>query len=154
MLIFDIFNYLFYTWNLFLIIMNFRIMLLRKNYIDIIWYSIIFAATTYLSMFVWSSDSWPPFLNIAILVSLIFDSTYKLGKIIIIKKSTLNTKTLVLVVHVLTIKKSFVSNNVNVWKVYLKYLCILPLFCFYFRIAGKCHVWRHKMRDAIRSKVK
>ncbi len=48
-------NFIF-IWNNCLIIINSKKTIICKINFDIIWYSLIFAATLYLSLFVWSSD--------------------------------------------------------------------------------------------------
>ncbi len=66
----------FFTWNNYFIIM-----ILRKINFDIIWYSVIFAATLYLTIFVWSSDFLIfAFINVAILVFLDWSSSASRGK--------------------------------------------------------------------------
>ena len=59
----------FFLWNNCFIIINFVMIIRCKINFDIIWYSVIFAANLYLSIYVWSSDMLNfVFMNVVILV--------------------------------------------------------------------------------------
>ena len=63
------FNWKIFIWNNCLIIIHFVILICCKINFDIIWYSVVFAANLYLSIFVWSSDILNfVFMNVVILV--------------------------------------------------------------------------------------
>ena len=75
----DIALFLWYLKHILLAIINFGIMIRCKINFDVIWYSVIFAANFYLSIFVWSFDILNfVSMNVVILVLLFFSSIYSL----------------------------------------------------------------------------
>ncbi len=80
--IFFYFNWKIFTWNNCFIIINFVIMIQCKINFDIIWYSLIFAATLYFSLFVWLSNFLNfVFMKVVILVGILQTRENKLFEV-------------------------------------------------------------------------
>ncbi len=112
------FNWKIFTWNNCIIIINFGIMILCEINFDKIWYSVIFAANQYLSIFVWSFDILNfVFMNDVILVIM---------KMLIISKSIWTTFVIILIL----LADSFFSKE-------QKFVYIISLFFTKVLIATK-----------------
>ena len=90
-----------------IIIINFEMVILCKNNFDIIWYSVIFAANLYFSIFVWSSDN----LNLWML-SFLFKRIHSVHGIKVEQNSTYDKQ--LLKWKIVTIQLSYAEPNTQV----------------------------------------